>query len=83
LARWQQDVQMVTATSVETLQNLLVLLGNDGRIALLATPLVVISQRMAEIAEKLGFARIETAKHAADAAILEALYRLLESHHQD
>lgn len=76
LARWHRDVQLVTATSTEVLNNLLALVGQTGRSVLLATPLVVVSERTARAAEDCGFARIELAERASDAAILAALCRI-------
>lgn len=76
LARWRQDVQLTTATSGEILSNLLTLLGRDGRDLLLATPLVVVSERTARSAVEQGFARVEVAEEASDPAVLAALCRI-------
>ena len=73
LARWEQDVQAVVATSGEILDNLLGMLGEAGRDRRLGTPLVVVSPRMAEQAAQLGFRRIAVAERAQDAAIVAAL----------
>jgi uroporphyrinogen-III synthase len=78
LARWRRDVQVVTATSGEILDNLLRLIGGaGGRDLLVATPLVVVSERTAGTARGLGFARIELARRASDEAIVEALCGLV------
>jgi uroporphyrinogen-III synthase len=74
-ARWSRDVQLATATSGEVLNNLLTLVGDAGRGALLATPLVVVSERTAETARSLGFSRVEVAERAADEEVLAALCR--------
>lgn len=79
LARWGRDVQAVTATSVEVLENLDSLLGGQGRGLLRDTPLLVISERMVEAAERLGFTRVLLATGAGDEAILNALCGLLEN----
>lgn len=81
LARWEQDVQLATATSGEVLKNLLTLVGRGGRTLLLATPLVVVSERTARTARCAGFARVELAKRAADEAVVAALCRAIEPSH--
>ncbi len=73
LARWDEDVNAVVATSGEILDNLVGMLGAAGRERLLGTALVVVSARMAEQAERLGFARVAVAERAQDAAIVAAL----------
>jgi uroporphyrinogen-III synthase len=75
LAQWDRDIQVTTATSDDILQNLLELFTPNGREALVATPLVVVSERTAELARSLGFARIEVAERARDEDILAALCR--------
>jgi uroporphyrinogen-III synthase len=77
IARWQQEVQLATATSGEVLDNLLRLVGAEGRALLLTTPLVVVSERTAGTARRLGFVRVEPARRAADDAVVEALCRLV------
>lgn len=76
LTRWANDVQLVTTTSGEVLDNLLALLGEAGRTPLLTTPLVVVSERTREAARRAGFHRIELAERADDPSILSALCRL-------
>lgn len=75
LARWRDDIQLVTATSGEILDNLLTLLGDAGREPLLTTPLAVVSRRTRDAALRLGFARVEQAERADDEALLAALCR--------
>ncbi|MEA3274216.1 MAG: uroporphyrinogen-III synthase [Pseudomonadota bacterium] len=75
LESWRRDVHLVTATSEEILGNLIRLVGPEGRELLLATPLVVVSERTAESARRRGFARVEVAERAADDALLSALCR--------
>jgi uroporphyrinogen-III synthase len=82
ISRWRQDVQLATATSGEILENLLTLFGGDGRALLLATPLVVVSERTARMARNRGFARVLLAERAADEAILSALCRAVEPPHR-
>jgi uroporphyrinogen-III synthase len=75
LANWRDQVQLATATSDDLLHNLLRLVTSGGQAALLATPLVVVSQRTAALARSLGFARVEVAERAGDQEILAALCR--------
>ncbi len=75
LIRWDSDVQLVTATSGEVLDNLCTLLGEEGRERLLATPLAVVSERTAAAARALGFPRVEIAERATDEDLLAALCR--------
>ncbi len=79
LARWAKDVQLTTATSGEVLDNLITLVGRDGIALLLATPLVVVSERTAQAAKNLGFVRVELAERAADEALVTALCRAIDS----
>jgi len=73
IERWARDVQVVLASSVEVLENLTDLLGEPGRDLLTATPLVVVSRRMAERAQGLGCARLIPAAGAADDQVVQAL----------
>ncbi len=73
LQRWSAEVDVVTATSSEVLDNLLAMLGRQGRELLLETPLLVISERMAQRARTHGFGRLLQASGADDSAVLEAL----------
>jgi uroporphyrinogen-III synthase len=76
LARWRGDVQLVTATSGEILDNLCLLVGERGLGLLHATPLVVVSERTAAAARRRGFERVLPADQADDAAVVAALCRL-------
>jgi len=78
LEHWQEEVQLVTATSGEVLQNLWDLLGAAGRERLLTTPLAVVSERTRQEAERRGFVRVELAERADDFALVQALGRLAE-----
>jgi len=77
IQRWhRREVNVVTATSNETLQNLYDMLGEAGRQLLLATPLIVMSRRAVSLAQQLGFQHTPViATDASDLAILEALHR--------
>lgn len=76
VARWRREVALVTATSDEILRNLWDLLGAHGREFLLATPVVVVSERTAQTARALGLTSVVVADNAADEAVLAALCRL-------
>jgi len=78
IMRWQHDVQLATATGGEILDNLLTLVGMMGRARLLATPLIVVSERTARTARHLGFVQVELAERASDEAIVDALCRAIE-----
>jgi uroporphyrinogen-III synthase len=75
LERWDADVQAVVATSADVLANLALLLGEAGLQRLRRTPLVVVSERMAEQARTLGCTEVIQAGGAHDHQVLEALCR--------
>jgi len=67
-------LDVVTVTSNETLQNLFAMAGEDGQPLLRALPLVVVSERQAQLARELGFEHAAmVAENAGDAALIEAL----------
>jgi uroporphyrinogen-III synthase len=76
LARWGQDVQVVSVTSSEVLEGMIRLMGPEGRTRLCATPLVVISERTRQAAVAFGVRRVESASGADDASQLAVLLRL-------
>jgi uroporphyrinogen-III synthase len=78
VANWAQLVQAVTATSNAILDNLFTLLGEDGAARLHDTPLVVVSQRMAEHAVARGCGVVYVANSARDADLLAALCEVNE-----
>lgn len=67
----------VTATSAEALQNLLAMLDKQSVALLQPLPLIVVSDRIGQTAEQLGFKRIAVSRQPADLAILETLTTLL------
>lgn len=73
LADWESQVQAIVATSNDGLDNLLALLGPDGKRKALPTPLIVVSARMAAHAQRHGFTRVQVAGSAGDDAIVRAL----------
>ncbi|MCW8827799.1 MAG: uroporphyrinogen-III synthase [Gammaproteobacteria bacterium] len=71
---WLAKTDIITVTSSEALENLLNLTDEAQHPALLAKPLVVVSERAAARARELGFrlpARVTL--HASDEAIMEAV----------
>ncbi len=72
VTRWA-EIDVVTATSNEILDNLVRLFGPVHRPLLQKTPLLVISEGMQTHARHLGFQRTLRAKRASDRAIVEAL----------
>jgi uroporphyrinogen-III synthase len=75
LRSWRDQVQVVTTTSGEVLENLWTTLGGAGQPLLATTPLVVISQGMRRRAVELGMQRVILAAAADDAAVIEAICR--------
>lgn len=73
LRRWKKDVDLVTATSGEILDNLFILLGPEGSAHLRATPLLVISERMRDRARQLACRQVVLAQRADDGSVLEAI----------
>jgi uroporphyrinogen-III synthase len=76
IARWPTEVGLAIATSDEILLNLVELLAAAGRDLLTATPLVVISERTAATARRLGFHTVRVAERADDPSIVKALGEL-------
>lgn len=74
-ASWAEGgIDVVTATSVETLQNLLSLLSERGRELLKTTPLLVASRRIMSAAAEMGLrGECVLAAGADDAALIGAL----------
>ena len=75
LERWRAGtIDVVLINSVESLQNLVEMLGSAGKSLLMATPLLVVSERLAAVAGRLGFEQPPlVADDATDKAVLDAL----------
>ena len=75
LAQWRAGrIDIVLVNSVESLQNLVEMLGSAGKSLLLATPLLVVSERLAAAARQLGFEKPPlVADSATDSAVLDEL----------
>ncbi len=71
----RKEVDAVTITSGEALQNLLTMLGEHAPL-LFTIPLIVVSDRIGQMAEKMGFVRIIVSEGPTDEAILQTLITL-------
>ncbi|MCH8504640.1 MAG: uroporphyrinogen-III synthase, partial [Ectothiorhodospiraceae bacterium] len=82
MERWQRGgIQVVVVTSLEGLDNLLALVGPDGREALLGSGLVTVSGRVATAARVRGFTDgIVVAPEASDAGLVEGLVNWRKKH---
>lgn len=67
-----ENVDIITGTSLESLKNLLLLLGSKKNL-LFQKPIIVVSERLVKLAKTLGFKKIILTKNASDQAILEAI----------
>lgn len=75
IAVWTQQVQIVTVTSCEIMDNLFQMLGEQGSSMLRQTPLVVVSERIQTRAQELGCNHILLASEASDQGLLESICR--------
>lgn len=73
LAHWSDMVDVVTVSSGEILHNLAAMLGDEGVALLQVTPLLVVSERIAEQADALGCQQIYITESALDRDIVQAL----------
>lgn len=73
--RWErEEIDLVSVTSVGGLRNLFDMVGKAGQQRLIRTPIVVVSERMAQVCRELGFTTVpRVAATASDEAILEAI----------
>ncbi|MEI8208632.1 MAG: uroporphyrinogen-III synthase [Methylococcales bacterium] len=69
----QDKLDVITITSGEALQNLLVMLEKCFQERLFDIPLVVVSNRIGQIAAETGFKRIAVTHSPSDSAILETV----------
>lgn len=70
----QHRLDVITVTSAEALQNLSLMLGENNNNKLLSLiPLVVVSDRIKDIAADMGFNRITVTDSPIDTAILETV----------
>ena len=73
---WAHLVQVVVATSNAIVENLYTLLGDEGAAYLRTTPVIVVSQRMADYVIGRGCENVHVANSASDADLLAALCEL-------
>jgi len=66
-------IHIISVTSNEGLQNLYEMVGEGGHQWLLDTPVVVISQRTAELAQQLGFKESVIAKQPSDQGLVDTI----------
>lgn len=71
----ENRLDAITITSGEALRNLMEMLGGQACL-LLPVPLVVISRRIGQMAETMGFKRIVVSDGPADTSILQTLITL-------
>jgi uroporphyrinogen-III synthase len=69
----QDKLDVITVTSGEALQNLLIMLEEVDHHRLFEAPLVVVSNRIRQIAADMGFERIAVTDCPSDVAILETV----------
>ena len=83
LNHWaQHQLDIIIVTSVEGLTNLMDLVGGAGRDLLMATPLLMVSERMVEEARRLGVkSSIVMAAKASDQDIVDALAQWAQQWH--
>src|SRR5262249_50591731 len=69
----EQCIDVVVATSNETLKNMLLWVGKMNQSMVLSLPVVVASERVAQFAKTLGFKTILQATNASDDSVLDVL----------
>jgi len=69
-------LSVITITSGEALQNLLVMLDETSIVLLKNIPLIVVSERIKDLAQQRGFEQILVSLQPTDAAILQTLTTL-------
>lgn len=79
VADWRRQVNLVTVTSMEILNNLIEIIGTKSLPLLQATPIIVISPRMQSGAESMGFRHVILADGANDEAMMAAIDRYIST----
>lgn len=69
----RQALHLIICTSIEGLQNLQSMVGQESQPHLLNTPLLVASERIEDRALELGFKKVMVAANATDEALLDTL----------
>ena len=70
------QLNVITITSGNALKNLLLMLNYALHSALFAIPLVVISERIKQLAQKMGFKHIAVSHYPSDDAIIETIVEM-------
>lgn len=73
----ENGLNVITITSGEALQNLVLMAGEQHAVAIRAVPLVVVSDRIRCLAADLGFNRIAVTQSPSDSAILETVIKFV------
>lgn len=77
ITQWaQQTIDYVTITSVEALNNLIQLIGENGFKLLQNSIIVALSQRIHDAANNKGLAKVVTATSASDSGLLESMVQI-------
>lgn len=69
----QQQLSIITITSGEALDNLIMMLGHEIKYQLFEIPLIVISERIKKIAVEIGFKQVFVTENPADMAIIKTV----------
>ena len=72
----ENKLDVITATSGEALQNLFFMVASENQHRLLARPLIVISERIRQIAKNIGFKCIAVTGDPSDEAIVEVVINI-------
>jgi uroporphyrinogen-III synthase len=78
----EEQLAVITVTSSEGLINLVRIIGDELKSVLLILPLVVVSERMAQDAQAIGFFHVVVAKNPSDTAILEEIKKIINGEYQ-
>jgi len=73
----ENGLNVITITSGEALQNLVLMAGDQHATAIREVPLVVVSDRIRCLAADLGFNRIAVTQSPSDSAILETVIKFV------
>ncbi len=73
IQRWRDDIDIVTVTSIDLLDNLFTLFGEEEAELIKQTPLVVVSDRMRQNARERGCQNVILSKGAEDQYLVEAV----------
>ncbi|HSW94357.1 MAG TPA: uroporphyrinogen-III synthase [Gammaproteobacteria bacterium] len=72
----QKKIDITVCTSFESLHNLMAIVGPENQAMLTDMTLIVVSQRLVDLAKTVGFQTIFLADNASDEAIIQTLYSI-------